>query len=77
MQGEVDAGIVYITDVKAVRNKISYVPIAPDKNVMTTYPIATVVGSANAAAARAFVGYVRYTPSAQGILRAYGFAKPW
>ena len=77
MQGEVDAGIVYITDAKAVRDKISYVPIAPDKNVTTTYPIAPVVGSTNAVAARAFISYVRYTPSAQGILRAYGFARPW
>lgn len=77
MQGEVDAGIVYATDVKAVRNKVSYVPIPAAQNVATTYPIATVVGAANAVAARAFVSYVRYTPSAQGILRAYGFAKPW
>ena len=77
MSGEVDGGIVYITDVRSVRDKISYVPIPPGKNVTTTYPIAPVVGSANADAARAFVAYVRYTPSAQGILRAYGFAKPW
>jgi len=77
MSGEVDAGIVYITDVKSVRDKISYVPIPPDKNVTTTYPIAPVVGAPNPDAARAFVAYVRYTPSAQGILRVYGFAKPW
>jgi molybdate transport system substrate-binding protein len=77
MSGEVDAGIVYVTDVKAVGSKVSYVPIPAANNVTTTYPIATVVGSANVVAARAFVSYVRYTASAQGILRAYGFAKPW
>ena len=32
---------------------------------------------ANPVAAASFVAYVRYTPSAQGILRAYGFARPW
>jgi molybdate transport system substrate-binding protein len=77
MSGEVDAGIVYSTDVRSVRDKVSYVPIAPARNVTTTYPIATVTGAQNIVAARAFVSYVRYTPSAQGILRAYGFAKPW
>lgn len=77
MADEVDAGIVYVTDVKAVGNKVTSVAIALADNVTTTYPIATVVGAPNAAAARAFVAYVRFTPSAQGILRAYGFAKPW
>jgi molybdate transport system substrate-binding protein len=74
---EVDAGIVYVTDIKAVGNKVTSVAIPPASNVTTTYPIATVVGAPNATAARAFVAYVRFTPSAQGILRAYGFAKPW
>jgi molybdate transport system substrate-binding protein len=77
MSGEVDAGIVYVTDVRAVGNKVSSVSIPAASNVTTTYPIATVIGSANSVAARAFVSYVRYTTSAQGILRAYGFAKPW
>lgn len=77
VQGEVDAGIVYATDVRAARGRITSVPIPADRNVTTTYPIATVVGSANPVAARAFVSYVRYTASAQGLLRAYGFARPW
>jgi len=77
MADEVDAGIVYVTDVRAAGNKVTSVAIPPANNVTTTYPIATVVGAPNVDAARAFVAYVRYTPSAQGILRAYGFAKPW
>ena len=77
MADEVDAGVVYVTDVKAVGNKVTSVTIPSAQNVTTTYPIATVVGAPNVVAARAFVAYVRYTPSAQGILRAYGFAKPW
>ncbi len=77
MAGEVDAGIVYVTDVRSVGPKVSSVTIPSDLNVTTTYPIAAVNGAANPSAAQAFVNYVRFTPSAQGILRAYGFAKPW
>ncbi len=75
--GDVDAGIVYVTDVKIAGSKVSSVAIPRDQNVFTTYPIAVVNAAPNPAAAAAFVAYVRYTPSAQGILRAYGFAKPW
>jgi len=77
MAGEVDAGIVYVTDVRSVGSKVSSVTIPAGQNVTTTYPIAAVNDSGNPTAATAFVDYVRYTPSALGILRAYGFAKPW
>ena len=77
MQGEVDAGIVYVTDVRAVGSKVDSVSIPPAQNVTTTYPIARVTDAPNPVAAASFVAYVRYTPSAQGILRAYGFARPW
>lgn len=77
MADEVDAGIVYVTDVRAVGDKVTSVSIPTDLNVATTYPIATVIGGQNPTTARAFVAYVRYSRSAQGILRAYGFARPW
>lgn len=77
MAGEVDAGVVYVTDVRAVGSRVSAVFIPSDRNATTTYPIATVTGAPNPLAAKAFVDYVRFTPSAQGILRAYGFARPW
>ena len=77
MADEVDAGIVYVTDVKAAGGKVTSVTIPPASNATTTYPIATVIGAPNAEAARAFVMYVRFTTSVQGILRAYGFARPW
>ena len=76
MADEVDAGIVYVTDVKAAGGKVTSVTIPPASNVTTTYPIATVIGAPNAEAARAFVMFVRFTTSAQGILRAYGFVRP-
>jgi molybdate transport system substrate-binding protein len=77
LSGEVDAGIVYATDVRAVGSKVASVKIPANRNVTTTYPIARVVGGPNIIGGNAFVAYVRYTPSAQGILRAYGFARPW
>jgi molybdate transport system substrate-binding protein len=77
MADEVDAGIVYVTDVRAVGPKVTSVQIPASQNVTTTYPIAKVTAAPNPVAAAAFVGYVRFTSSAQGILRAYGFAKPW
>ena len=77
MADEVDAGIVYVTDVRAAGRKVSSIAIPASQNVTTTYPIAIVTSAPNPVGAAAFVSYVRYTTSAQGILRAYGFAKPW
>lgn len=77
MSGDLDAGIVYATDVKAVGGKVAFVQIPAALNVMTTYPAAAVTGSRNPATAQAFASYLRTSFSAQGILRAYGFAKPW
>lgn len=77
MADQVDAGIVYVTDVRSAGRKVTGVPIPSSQNVTTTYPIAVVADSRQQAAAKAFVDYVRFTPSAQGILRAWGFAKPW
>lgn len=77
MADEVDAGIVYVTDVRAVGDKVDSVAIPASRNVSTTYPIARVTDAPNPTTASSFVAYVRYTPSAQGILRAYGFARPW
>lgn len=75
--GDLDAGIVYVTDARVAGRAVSSVTINPMINVTTTYPIATVSATRNPATAQAFVTYVRYSLSAQGILRAYGFARPW
>lgn len=77
VSGDLDAGIVYATDVRAVGNRVTSVSIPASMNVTTTYPIATVGRTSNPQAAQAFVNYVRFSLSAQGILRAYGFARPW
>ncbi|MEP7019325.1 MAG: molybdate ABC transporter substrate-binding protein [Pseudonocardiales bacterium] len=73
--GEVDAGIVYVTDVKAAGTKVVGVPIPDSVNAVTEYPIAALTHAKNAALANAFVAYVE---SADGlaVLTAAGFTKP-
>jgi len=77
VSGDLDAGIVYVTDVRAVGRQVASVSIPHADNVTTTYPIATVGRTSNPRLATEFVHYVRFSTSAQGLLRAYGFARPW
>jgi molybdate transport system substrate-binding protein len=79
--GEVDAGIVYVTDARASMASASgSVPpvkmlAIPEKyNVAATYYIATVKGAAHPEAARAFVSYALSTEG-QAILEKYGFSR--
>ena len=76
MADEVDAGIVYVTDVKSAGPMITSISIPSALNVSTNYPVATVQASGNPVAAKAFVQYLRYSFTSQGILQAYGFTKP-
>lgn len=73
--GEVDAGIVYLTDVLAAGDTVVGVPIPADDNVTTAYPIAALTGSANATTAQAFVDYV-LSAAGQQVLRTAGFTPP-
>jgi molybdate transport system substrate-binding protein len=73
--GEVDAGMVYVTDVKAAGAKVKGVVIADDVNASTDYPIAALTESGNAAVASAFVELV-LSPAGQGVLTAAGFQAP-
>jgi len=73
--GEVDAGVVYVTDVKAAGDKVDGVPIAADQNVTTKYPIAAISASKQSATAAAFVAYV-LSSAGQQVLSAAGFASP-
>ncbi|MCX6423396.1 MAG: extracellular solute-binding protein, partial [Actinobacteria bacterium] len=73
---EVDAGIVYVTDVKWAGATVTSAAIPSALNVVTSYPVAAVRASTNPVAAKAFLQYLRFSFSAQGILRAYGFMKP-
>lgn len=70
---EADAGIVYASDVSfAAGNDVTAIEIAPDVNVVATYPIAVVEGSSNADLAAEFVAYVT-GPHGQADLSEYGF----
>ena len=73
--GEVDAGVVYVTDVLAAGDKVEGVAIPADVNASTSYPIAALTRSANAAAAAAFVDYV-LSPDGVAVLTAAGFRQP-
>jgi molybdate transport system substrate-binding protein len=73
--GEVDAGIVYQTDVKSAGSKVVGVNFAEAANAINTYPIAVLKGAKNPTGAQAFVAYV-ISAAGQQILQAAGFQQP-
>lgn len=73
--GEVDAGIVYVTDVRAAGDKVKGIEIPTDVNASTEYPIATLTKAPNMATAKAFTDYVTSADGARA-LTAAGFARP-
>ena len=73
--GSVDAGVVYVTDVKAAGAKVHGVVIPASDNASTLYPIDTINSSKDKSVAEAFVAYVM-SPAGQQVLTAAGFQKP-
>jgi len=73
--GEVDAGIVYVTDVLAAGAKVVGVTIPAGQNSSTAYPIATVTSSRNPLLAKAFDDFV-LSPDGEAVLARAGFGKP-
>jgi molybdate transport system substrate-binding protein len=73
--GNVDAGLVYVTDVMAAGSRIKGIRVPAHVNASTTYPIAAISKTSHQAAARAFVAYVM-SPAGQKVLAADGFKKP-
>jgi len=73
--GEVDAGMVYKTDVQAAGAKVKGIEIPADQNASTSYPIAALSKAPNAAGAAAFVDYV-LSPDGEKVLEQAGFASP-
>lgn len=71
----VDAGMVYVTDVKAAGSMVHGIPIPASENASTAYPIATVNSSNNKSTAQAFTSYVA-SPAGEKVLAADGFEKP-
>jgi molybdate transport system substrate-binding protein len=71
--GEVDAGIVYASDVTPkVSKDVQVVPIPDAYNQIATYPVALTKNAKNRAAAEAFIAFV-LSAEGQAILQAHGF----
>ncbi len=73
--GEADAGMVYVTDVKANGSKTAGVPVPANLNEIIDYPIVQLKDAPNAAAAVAFIQYV-LGPAGQQVLASFGFLAP-
>ena len=70
--GEADAGIVYVTDVRAAGGKVEGVDIPDPYNVIARYPIAVLKQAPHAAAAKAFVDFILSSEGQQS-LASFGF----
>jgi molybdate transport system substrate-binding protein len=70
---EVDAGVVYVTDVLVSGDKVTGVEIPANINVTSTYPIVALAESTNPFAAQ-FAAFVAGAEG-QAILAKYGFGK--
>ncbi|MEJ7633919.1 molybdate ABC transporter substrate-binding protein [Aeromicrobium sp.] len=75
VSGEADAGLVYVTDVKAAGDTVKGVTFPESAEVINTYPIAALSGSKNAGVAQAFADHV-VGAKGQAVLATAGFAKP-
>ncbi|MEU4114474.1 molybdate ABC transporter substrate-binding protein [Kitasatospora sp. NPDC028055] len=73
--GEVDASLVYKTDVQADAAKIDGVDFPEAAKAVNDYPIAALAKAPNKDGAAAFVAYVR-SPEAKQVLTAAGFQAP-
>jgi molybdate transport system substrate-binding protein len=73
--GEVDAALVYKTDVLSAKDKVEGIEFPEADQAVNTYPIATLTKAKNADGAKAFVDYVLSAP-AKTVLTAAGFEAP-
>jgi molybdate transport system substrate-binding protein len=73
--GEVDAGLVYVTDVLAAGSKVKGIEIPDAVNASTNYPIAQLKAAEQPELAAEFVTFV-LSPEGQKVLRAAGFGSP-
>jgi molybdate transport system substrate-binding protein len=75
MLGEVDAGIVYATDVRAAGARVLGIAIPAEHDVIARYPIAMLRDAKDAKAARTFVDFVS-SPAGRKLLSDAGFSVP-
>lgn len=72
---ELDAGIVYLTDVVAAGDAVEAITISEDVNLATEYPIVVLRAASNPETARDFVAFVRSERGSE-ILARHGFELP-
>ncbi|OAH12646.1 molybdate-binding periplasmic protein precursor [Streptomyces jeddahensis] len=72
---EVDAAVVYKTDVKAAGSRVEGVEFPESAEAVNSYPIVLLKDAPNAAAAKEFIALVR-SGDGQRVLGAAGFLKP-
>jgi molybdate transport system substrate-binding protein len=73
--GDLDAGLVYRTDVRAGGDEVDGIALPDDLQVATRYPIATVAASEHHDGARDFVAFVA-APEGRAVLERFGFGPP-
>ncbi len=73
--GEVDAGLVYATDVVSAGDRVEGIAFDESDEVVNDYPIGVVSTTSDAALAAAWVELVR-SPVGEEVLRAAGFEVP-
>ncbi len=73
--GEADAGLVYVTDVRAAGGKVAGVAIPQSGKAVNTYPVAALKGARNPQLATEFVQLVTGAPG-RAELAAAGFGPP-
>ncbi|MGL5811480.1 MAG: molybdate ABC transporter substrate-binding protein [Nocardioides sp.] len=73
--GEADAGLVYVTDVRAAGDAVIGIEFDEAARAVNTYPIATVAGAPNAELAEDFVALVSSDAGRDVLVRA-GFGVP-
>jgi molybdate transport system substrate-binding protein len=72
---EVDAALVYVTDVRAAGAKVKGIQIEKSVNASTSYPIAALATAPNQQGAEAFTEFV-LSDSGRAVLSRDGFADP-
>ncbi len=72
---EVDAALVYRTDVIAAAERVDGIDFPEAGQAVNTYPIAVLTASRAPSAAQAFVDYV-LSPEGQAVLEEAGFGQP-
>jgi molybdate transport system substrate-binding protein len=70
--GDLDAGIVYRSDVESAGDRVEGIAIPEDVNVVAEYPVAALAGAGEPEVAAAFVDFL-LSAAGQEILASHGF----